>query len=273
MKKVMKVQSHSLLIVWSLIGSELVMWHSHYTCCLRFFNISITRFFYCDVSVLHISRGDGSSQAQCRQACWACVCLPSSSISQLGKHSNIIVTFVIKPEQQRGLDAGVVARPAVFSSALHHAPSRVLLWLFQLVFFLLLNRSTSHIFSSFSSFSKGRIHWPSLCCEAHACGPRGWVSEWRTPPLLPPPPPLCIFTLASFRPGPRVNEDDFISAGKFDPICENHGQTARANDIIELMSYTPLSAAHSHGLPEAWRLSAPYTAYCMFDESLEGRIW
>lgn len=35
-----------------------------------------------------------------------------------------------------------------------------------------------------------------------------------------------------------------------------HRQTAQANDIIELMSYTALSAVHSYGQPKAWRLSA-----------------
>ncbi len=48
-----------------------------------------------------------------------------------------------------------------------------------------------------------------------------------------------------------VNEDDFISTGKFDPVCEMHRQTAQVNDIIELMSYMPLSAVHSYGQPEA----------------------
>lgn len=86
-------------------------------------------------------------------------------------------------------------------------------------------------------------------------------------------PHLFIFTVWSLYLGLCVNEDVFISTGTFDPIFVVHRQTAEVNNIIELMSYTPLSAVHSHGQPEAWRLSASYTSYCMFDEYLEGRIW
>lgn len=86
-------------------------------------------------------------------------------------------------------------------------------------------------------------------------------------------PHLFKFTVWSLYLGLCVNEDVVISTGTFDPIFVVHRQTAEVNNIIELMSYTPLSAVHSHGHPEAWRLSASYTSYCMFDEYLEGRIW
>lgn len=120
------------------------------------------------------------------------------------------------------------------------------------------------LFNKWAGAFKGQIYWQSSCCDAQPA---------HVVYFLNGKPHLCIFTVQLLSLSLCVNEDDFISTGKFDPICVMHRQTAQVNDIIELMSYTPLSAVHSYGQPEAWRLSASYTGYCMFDESLEGRIW
>lgn len=156
-------------------------------------------------------------------------------------------------KQTAGLDWEAHARHPVFHTE-SAAACRVLFWSFRLFSFPI----------NGPAFFKAQIYWQSSCCEAQSA---------HVVYFLNGKPHLRVFTVQSLSLGLSVNEDDFISTGKFDPICVMHRQTAQVNDIIELMSYTPLSAVHSYGQPEAWRLSASYTGYCMFDESLEGRIW
>lgn len=158
-------------------------------------------------------------------------------------------------KQTAGLDWGVHARPPVFHAE-SAAACRVLFW-------LLLGGFSSAPFNKWSGvFLKDRFIDRAPAARAQ---PAHVVLFLNGNPFS-----LCILTLQSLSLGLCVNEYDFMSRGKFDPFTKMHRQTAQVNDIIELMSYTPLSAVHSYGQPEAWRLSASYTGYCMFDESLEG---
>lgn len=171
-----------------------------------------------------------------------CLCF----ISQLGG----IITFAIKSKQRGWIEECMPDLP--FST-----PSAILI-VVGLLFFL-----SSAPFNKWSGvFFKGQIYWQSSCCEG-STSPRGPVSEWK--PLLS----LYLHCKHSPLAGVSMKMTSCLVANLI-PFAKMHGQTAQVNDIIELMSYTPLSAVHSYGQPEAWRLSASYTGYCMFDESLEG---
>lgn len=83
----------------------------------------------------------------------------------------------------------------------------------------------------FSFFFYGQIYWHEHLLWG-STGPRGLVSEWKTSLSL------SVYLQYNHSPfGLCVNEDDFISSGKFDPILRNasaDGTSERYNWVNEL---------------------------------------
>lgn len=134
-----------------------------------------------------------------------CLCF----ISQLGECLSVIITFAIKSKQRGWIEECMpdlaFSTPRVLQHVECYFDCCGVLFFLLFCFFQQMERC----------FFKGQIYWQSSCCEG-STSPRGLVSEWK--PLLSI---YSILTLQSLSLGLCVNEDDFMSRGKFDPVCEN----------------------------------------------------
>lgn len=144
-------------------------------------------------------------------------------ISQLGEYLNVIMTFAIKSKQRGWIEERMPDLPL---STLR-VPLHVECFFDCSGVFFLTSLSNGRRFSYFY----GQIYWHEHLLWG-STGPRGLVSEWKTSLSL------SVYLQYNHSPfGLCVNEDDFISSGKFDPILRNasaDGTSERYNWVNEL---------------------------------------